>query len=290
MNAHVAHLVKKVPLIRRLVEERDAAVIERSAAILERDTALAARDSAVTERDTALAARDLAVAERNTALAARDSAVAQRDMALAECHAAFAERDTALTARDTAFAERDRALATHEAAKVAKSATNNVNADSKANNILVNRFVRVFQENLFGDNESVSGPGSRKSSPSVAQAVAALEVVRKITNFESINDIPCGDFNWIYAFLGYASDVRYKGFDIVPMLIERNRKLYPKYEFITLDITSETPPYADLIFAKDFFNHLPNEDVKKALMNMKNSQSQHRSGDQPPAVEETCGR
>ena len=46
----LAHITKKVPLIARLVEERDGAVTERRDAIINRDTALPARDAALSER------------------------------------------------------------------------------------------------------------------------------------------------------------------------------------------------------------------------------------------------
>jgi len=146
---------------------------------------------------------------------------------------------------------------------------------SKANKILVDRFTDVFQQNLFGDGETVSGPGSRKDSPSVAQAISALKIVKETINFKSMNDVPCGDFNWMSTFLKCAPDVDYRGFDIVSMLIERNQALYSSYTFITLDITSATPPRADLIFSKDFFNHLSYADIKKALINMKQSKSEY---------------
>ena len=159
------------------------------------------------------------------------------------------------------------------AAQAAKSAAKDVNANSKADNILVDRFARVFEENLWGDNESASGPGSRKNLNSVEMAISALKVVKKIINFKSVHDIPCGDFNWMSAFLDYAPDVNYRGFDIVPTLIEKNQRLYPKYAFSALDITSKSPPPADLIFSKDFFNHLTYVDIKNALLNMKKSNS-----------------
>jgi FkbM family methyltransferase len=107
MNALVANLTQKVPLIRRLVEERDAAVTERAAAIIERDMALASRDTALVELDKVLTAWDAAVTERG---------------------AAIIERDTALAARDSALVEFDKVLAAQEAAICAKSASSGVNA------------------------------------------------------------------------------------------------------------------------------------------------------------------
>jgi hypothetical protein len=144
---------------------------------------------------------------------------------------------------------------------------------SNANKILVDRFTQVFEKNLWGDSETVSGGGSRKDSTSVADAISALEIAKTKVNFMSINDIPSGDFNWIDKFLRNYPEVYYRGFDIVPSLIQRNKMLYPEYEFELLDVTSELPPPADLILAKDFFNHLTHTDVKKALANMSKSHS-----------------
>jgi hypothetical protein len=127
----------------------------------------------------------------------------------------------------------------------------------------------------MGDSETVSGWGSRKDSASVAAAISALDTAREKTNFTSINDIPCGDFNWIGAYLQSAPEISYRGFDIVPSLIQKNKMLHPAYEFECLDVTSASPPQADLILSKDFFNHLTYEDVKKALANMKKSQSRY---------------
>jgi hypothetical protein len=144
---------------------------------------------------------------------------------------------------------------------------------AQADQVLRDRFTRVFYENLWLDPESVSGPGSRRDSPCVLQSITALHVAREKTNFVSMNDIPCGDFNWIDMFLKGVPDVRYRGFDIVPGLIERNQFLHAEYEFDVLDITSTPPPYADLIFSKDLLNHLTYEDIRSALINMKKSDS-----------------
>jgi len=67
MNALVARLTKKVPFIRRLVDEKNAAVTERTGAILERDTALAAREAALAELDKVLAAQEIANAGKSAA-------------------------------------------------------------------------------------------------------------------------------------------------------------------------------------------------------------------------------
>ena len=90
---------------------------------------------------------------------------------------------------------------------------------------------------------------------------------------QSINDIPCGDFHWMPGVLARLGPVRYRGFDIVPALVASNKAQFPDREFHALDVTSEPPPPADLIFCKDLFNHLGDRDVKRAIDNMRRSGS-----------------
>jgi hypothetical protein len=149
-------------------------------------------------------------------------------------------------------------------------------ASSEANDrVLRDRFTRVFYQNLWGDSESVSGPGSRRDSDSVLLAIRALKLAKENVDFMSISDIPCGDFNWMETFLRAVPEVRYRGFDIVPALIERNRILHSDYEFDVLDITAAPPPSADLIFSKDLLNHLTYDDIRAALINMQRSNSMY---------------
>jgi hypothetical protein len=157
----------------------------------------------------------------------------------------------------------------------AETVIDQISANVKNDVSLHDRFSRVYHENSWWDSETRSGPGSRMDSPCVGAAISALMTVRELINFVSINDIPCGDFNWMHLCLQNMPDIRYRGFDIVPMLVEENQNKYPRYEFSALDITSAVPPHADLIFSKDFFNHLLYEDISKALKNMKQSSCQY---------------
>lgn len=140
---------------------------------------------------------------------------------------------------------------------------------------LAKRFTMVFNENLFGGDESVSGPGSRRGSEPVRLAIDALAFVVGRFHITSVSDIPCGDFNWIERFLASHREVRYAGYDIVAPLIERNRAQHPARQFVQLDITSEAPPKTDLIFSKELFLHLTYDDIKLSVSNMKRSRSKY---------------
>jgi len=140
-------------------------------------------------------------------------------------------------------------------------------------NGLKDRFTEVFLYNHWGDSESASGWGSRRDSPSVKAALEALRFITQKYEISSMNDIPCGDFNWIHEFLNEFPKIGYRGFDIVDPLIERNRQLFPQFNFGVLDVTSDIPPKADLIFCKDLVNHLTHSDIARAVGNMKASGS-----------------
>lgn len=135
------------------------------------------------------------------------------------------------------------------------------------------RFSIVYRKNLWNDDESRSGPGSRRDSGSVSATLDALEHIAREYKIGTLNDIPCGDFNWIDQFLARHESISYHGFDVVPELIEDNRNRASKYRFDHLDITYQVPPRADLILCKDLLNHLRFSDVERALHNFYRSGS-----------------
>jgi hypothetical protein len=138
---------------------------------------------------------------------------------------------------------------------------------------LEERFTLVYEKNAWGDAETRSGLGSKADAYSVATSIEALNTLLKRFNVTTLNDIPCGDFNWMWQVLVDNRAVSYMGFDIVRPLIVKNSLMYPAYRFCQLDITSQVPPRADLTFCKDLLNHLPYKAVFAALANMKASGS-----------------
>jgi hypothetical protein len=138
---------------------------------------------------------------------------------------------------------------------------------------LQGRFKAVYQQNMWRDGESRSGPGSRRDSDCVLAALQALNMAYDQHGVRSISDIPCGDFNWIGAFLNARPDITYCGYDIVPELIAANNAAYAGKPFTLLNIAKDIPPKADLIFCKDLLNHLNYNDIRSALANMKASGS-----------------
>jgi hypothetical protein len=145
-----------------------------------------------------------------------------------------------------------------------------ISNDSPIN--LQRRFSKVYEQNLWGDPESRSGPGSRRDSGQAVHAISVLNTLCVEHGISSISDIPCGDFNWFHDFLYPNPGISYTGYDIVPDLITRNRRIF-RYNFDLLDVSSQIPPPADLIFCKDLFNHLIYRSIANSLLNMIASKS-----------------
>jgi hypothetical protein len=149
------------------------------------------------------------------------------------------------------------------------------------------RFTVVHERNLWGASQSRSGYGSEPGTPSVVISERAIEIAVTEHGVRSINDIPCGDFLWMPDLLARLEPVRYCGFDIVKPLVTNNKMRFPDREFRVLDVTTEVPPAADMIFCKDLFNHLRDQDVKRAIENMRRSGSTYLLASNNPGFENT---
>jgi hypothetical protein len=130
-------------------------------------------------------------------------------------------------------------------------------------------FKRIYDENLWGDPESLSGGGS---------SLAATENVRRelpslMTRFEcrTLLDAPCGDFVWMKTIVGTMD--RYVGLDIVPDLVARNQAQYgsERVSFACADLSGDTLPHADLALCRDCFIHLPTSVIRAAIRNFARS-------------------
>jgi len=131
-------------------------------------------------------------------------------------------------------------------------------------------FRAVYRNNSWGDEESVSGPGSALARTQVIREKLP-SLIRKI-GVESLLDVACGDFNWLqHADL---SILRYIGADVVPEIIELNRCRYAsKFRtFEVLDITRDVLPASDAILCRDCLIHLSFAHIHDALSNFKKSE------------------
>jgi hypothetical protein len=137
------------------------------------------------------------------------------------------------------------------------------------NNNIKTNFTNIFRGNLWGSEESRSGPGSN-----IIFASKYGNELKKIIfdfKFKSIFDAPCGDFKWMSQVLE-SININYIGGDIVNELISINKKEYDqKYKFIQIDITKNIINNVDLFHCRDCLFHFSYNDIKKTLVNFSNS-------------------
>jgi hypothetical protein len=131
------------------------------------------------------------------------------------------------------------------------------------------RFQRIFDENAWGNSESVSGEGSNLTRTAAVRA--ALPGLLARHGVRSLLDAPCGDFYWMKEV--DLDSVDYTGVDIVPEIIARDVELYagPTRRFLLGDLVDGELPKADLILCRDCLVHLPYHETWKALENMRRS-------------------
>ena len=131
-------------------------------------------------------------------------------------------------------------------------------------------FEHFYRNNIWGDNESVSGEGStitytERLRTDLPRVIERYRVV-------SMLDAPCGDYNW-FRLIKLPDGTRYIGADIVEELIALNTKVYKSenIRFLCLDLTKDKLPDVDMWFCRDCLFHLSNTDIHKALYNFLNS-------------------
>jgi len=132
-------------------------------------------------------------------------------------------------------------------------------------------FAPFYTENLWGDAESASGPGSTLAR--TAKLRNELPILLQEIGARSMLDAPCGDFNWMKETV--VTLEQYIGADIIPELITRNQSLYgnERTRFVLLDLTRDELPCVDVILCRDCFIHFSDRHIAAALRNFKRSGS-----------------
>jgi len=133
-------------------------------------------------------------------------------------------------------------------------------------------FEQIYRESGWGSTESVSGAGSELSNTRIIRE--KIPSLLKRYGCASLLDVPCGDFNWMRTL---ELDLNYIGGDIVPDLIEANRRRYGmnNRQFMVINLVSDSLPLADIILCRDCLVHLSNSDALKALRRIKDSGAQY---------------
>jgi SAM-dependent methyltransferase len=132
-------------------------------------------------------------------------------------------------------------------------------------------FAPFYTENLWGDSESASGPGSNLAR--TAKLRNELPILLKDIGARTMLDAPCGDFNWMKETV--VTLEQYIGVDIIPELIARNQSRYgdERTQFVLLDLTRDELARVDVILCRDCFIHFSDRHIAAAIRNFKRSGS-----------------
>jgi SAM-dependent methyltransferase len=130
-------------------------------------------------------------------------------------------------------------------------------------------FTRVYRRNVWGDAESVSGPGSTAARGEAFRG-EIIDLLRRL-DARVLLDAPCGDFNWIAEVADAVP--QYVGVDVVPELIERVRAVHgnARRTFICADLVRDPLPRADVILCRDALVHFSFSEIRAALANFRRS-------------------
>ncbi|MEO1259592.1 MAG: class I SAM-dependent methyltransferase [Bacteroidota bacterium] len=129
----------------------------------------------------------------------------------------------------------------------------------------------IYENNYWQGEESICG---------VTSGIEATKDLRRelqsfISNYniQTILDVPCGDFAWMNKM--NLNNIKYLGGDIVPAMIENNRKRYSAHHinFKIIDICSNSLPKVDLIICRDCLVHLDFNKIHQAIQNIVDSES-----------------
>jgi SAM-dependent methyltransferase len=121
-----------------------------------------------------------------------------------------------------------------------------------------------------GSDEFFSGVGSRGRIAEVYVDTMVPIIVAHLSELNAnatIVDLGCGDF-WVGAcLLERLPSVKYIGCDVVPELVEYNRKTFGnnRIEFRLLDIVSSDLPIGDICLVRQVFQHLSNQEIARTL-------------------------
>lgn len=127
-------------------------------------------------------------------------------------------------------------------------------------------FDEIYKDSKWGlspDGVGKSGTGSTLHATLLYRTF--LGQFLEDNKIKSVVDAGCGD--WEFSQHIDWTGIQYTGYDIVPTVIEANKKRFakPNIEFVNADIVETDLPKADLLISKHVLQHLPNAAVAKLV-------------------------
>ncbi len=127
-------------------------------------------------------------------------------------------------------------------------------------------FEKIYRDADWGTNTNgIGNSGTGSTLAATALYRQYVQTFLKEHDIKSVVDAGCGD--WEFSQKLDFTGIDYKGYDIVPVLIDQNTKRFtkPNIKFFVGNMIEDDLPAADLLISKHVLQHLPNADVKKFL-------------------------
>jgi len=128
-------------------------------------------------------------------------------------------------------------------------------------------FAAIYDQGAWRHGDEKVPPSGHGSSITATKGVrGALPGLLETIGAKTLLDLGCGDFTWMQTV---QLPCDYIGVDIVPSVIEQNRKTFasPQRDFRVLDFVVEVPPKADTVLCREVLFHLSFEDGLAGLRN-----------------------
>ena len=134
-------------------------------------------------------------------------------------------------------------------------------------------FTQHYVRQDWLEPETVSGRGSTLDRTAAIRR--ELPTLFRDLEVRSVLDAGCGDFHWFHTL--EADLDSYLGIEVVEELAAANQERYgnERRHFLSLEITRDDLPRADLILCRDCLVHLKNGQVSAALRNFRRSGSSY---------------
>jgi SAM-dependent methyltransferase len=130
-------------------------------------------------------------------------------------------------------------------------------------------FSQIYKEGRWGKNSA--GEGTSGVGSVYANAVPYMQMLQDFlqkNHIQSVVDLGCGDWE-LFKHIPWG-DIKYYGYDVVPEIIQKNKKHETKnIHFYCEDAIHTELPKADLLICKDVLEHLPNSFIEDFLKKTK---------------------
>jgi SAM-dependent methyltransferase len=129
-------------------------------------------------------------------------------------------------------------------------------------------FEEIYRNNRWGGDRGHYHSGSGSTVRHAQLYAGLIKQFIEEHGVRHVVDLGCGDFRIGAQLL--ATGVRYTGIDIVPSLVEENRRRYAseRVRFECRNIVEDELPEGDLCLIRQVLQHLSNQQISRVLQNV----------------------